>query len=81
MTRHHQRHSLGLLLPESGAALDIREKKGDGSLFRHSFYLPSIRQGRMLLRRYRAASQRTPQVSHLAYALARCECADWGRLK
>ena len=57
MTGHHQRHSLGLLLPESGAALDIREKKCDRSVFRHVVHVPSIRQRRMLLRRYRPAGR------------------------
>ena len=41
VTRHHRRHPLGLLLPEPGAALDIREKKCDGSLFRHAVQVSS----------------------------------------
>ena len=58
MARHHRRHPLGFLLPKPGAAFDIGEKKRDWGLFRHVIHVPSIRQERMLLRRYRPASER-----------------------
>ena len=79
MTRHHQRHPLGLLLPEPGAALDIREKKCDGSLFRHVVHVSSISQRRMLLRRYRAAERSAHR--ELAYASTHRACHHRNRVK
>jgi hypothetical protein len=63
MTRERRAHSLRLLLPQAGAALDVGEQKGgDGGLFLHAGIFRASDHGKFTSRQPRRLDWQAPSA-------------------